>query len=322
MKGQNTWSYPVYVPLLWDRGDFYICRLAPGKDSIHLEWMPCGEEAAVYIRRSGEEDFSLAGSARENEYDITGLEPHTDYALYVAAGEKKSLVRLVRTGEAVGTVVNYLHPEDPYYAFSGQYLCSPSLLRLPDGGLLASMDLFGYATPQNLTLIFRSEDNGKTWHHLSELMPCFWGKLFLHRGDVYMLGCSTEYGDLLIGRSTDGGKTFGAPVTLLRGSNGKAGHCGVHKNPQPIFCHKGRLYGTLEWGAWANKEFCHAAGRPSGETATILTKTSPCTPAGSPPPVAHFILPPMASCRPSGPIQAVAAAILARMACCAPAGRP
>ena len=159
----------------------------------------------------------------------------------------------------MGTVVNYLHPDDPYYAFSGQYLCSPSLLRLPDGELLASMDLFGYNTPQNLTLIFRSDDDGQTWYHLSELMPCFWGKLFLHKGDVYMLGCSTEYGDLLIGRSTDGGKTFGAPVTLLRGSNGKAGQCGVHKNPQPVFRHNGRIYESLEWGAWANKEFCHAA---------------------------------------------------------------
>ena len=246
MIGQNTWSYPAYTPLLWERGELYISRLAPGKDCIHLEWMPCGE-TAVYIGKAGENHFSLAGSTTGCEYDIVGLETDTDYAIYVACGEKKSLVRLARTGETVGTVVNYLHPDDRYYAFSGNYLCSPSLLRLPDGGLLASMDLFGSGTPQNLTLIFRSDDDGQTWHHLSELMPCFWGKLFLHKGDVYMLGCSTEYGDLLIGRSTDGGKTFGAPVTLLRGSNGKSGHCGVHKNPQPVFRHKGRIYESLEW---------------------------------------------------------------------------
>ena len=90
-------------------------------------------------------------------------------------------------------------------------------------------------------------------------MPCFWGKLFLCKGDVYMLACSTEYGDLLIGRSTDGGKSFSAPVALLRGSNGKNGGEGVHKNPQNMVIKDGRLYGTLEWGAWANKEYCHAA---------------------------------------------------------------
>jgi hypothetical protein len=121
------------------------------------------------------------------------------------------------------------------------------------------MDLFAGSHPQNLTLIFRSDDNGETWHYVSELMPCFWGKMFIHKGELYMLSCSTEYGDLLIGKSIDGGKTFSAPIYLLRGANGKNGSSGVHKNPQNIFIHNGRLYNTLEWGAWANKEYCHAA---------------------------------------------------------------
>ena len=135
-----------------------------------------------------------------------------------ASENKKSRIRLARCGESVGAAVNYLHPDDEAYAFSGRYLCSPSLVRHPDGYLLASMDLFAGNHPQNLTLIFRSDDDGKTWHYVSELMPCFWGKLFIHKGELYMLSCSTEYGDLLIGRSDDGGKTWGAPTTLLRGS--------------------------------------------------------------------------------------------------------
>lgn len=138
-------------------------------------------------------------------------------------------------------------------------MCSPSLVRHPDGFLLASMDLFAGKHPQNLTLIYRSDDDGNSWHYVSELMPCFWGKMFLHRGELYMLSCSTEYGDLLIGKSTDGGKTFSSPVTLLRGSNGKNGNNGVHKNPQNVQYYNGRIYETLEWGAWANKDFCHAA---------------------------------------------------------------
>ena len=90
-------------------------------------------------------------------------------------------------------------------------------------------------------------------------MPCFWGKLFIHKGELYMLSCSTEYGDLLIGKSTDGGKTFSAPVTLLRGSNGKNGNVGVHKNPQNIMYFNGRIYNTLEWGSWDNYDYYHAA---------------------------------------------------------------
>jgi hypothetical protein len=90
-----------------------------------------------------------------------------------------------------------------------------------------------------------------------------------------MLSCSTEYGDLLIGKSVDGGKTFTAPICLLRGSNGKNGNTGCHKNPQNIIYHNGRIYGTLEWGSWKNTEFCHAAMVMScDENAYLLDPTS------------------------------------------------
>ncbi len=259
MKGCSTWSYAPYRPLLGETGDIYICRVVPGEKSIRLEWLEVGEECAVFCRQRGQEKFTLVGKTCESAWDIVGLDTETDYEFYVSARGKTSRVRLARTGCVVGTVVNYLHPEDEVYSFSGRYLCSPSLVRHPDGFLLASMDVYAGGHPQNLTLIFRSDDDGESWHYVSELMPCFWGKLFVHRGELYMLGCSTEYGDLLIGRSDDGGKTFSAPVALLRGANGKNGSCGVHKNPQNMLIHNGRLYGTLEWGAWANKTYGHAA---------------------------------------------------------------
>ena len=72
----------------------------------------------------------------------------------------------------------------------------------------------------------------------------------MHRGGLYLLACSTEYGDLLIARSDDGGRTFPAPSVLLRGA-GRTNEAGIHKNPQPPVLYKGRLWGTLEWGAWA-----------------------------------------------------------------------
>lgn len=260
MKGYSLWSYAPYKPLLRDVGDIYICRIAPSENEIHFEWLDIGNtEYSVYYRKLNDDDFILCGKTNGTEFDIKNLKTDTDYEFYIQSGEKKSLVRLARTGKTVGTVVNYLHPDDEAYSFSGRYLCSPSLVRHPDGFLLASMDLFASEHPQNLTLIFRSDDNGETWHYVSELMPCFWGKMFIHKGELYMLSCSTEYGDLLIGKSTDGGKTFSAPVCLLRGSNGKKGNDGVHKNPQNIFIHNSRIYNTFEWGSWANKQYCHAA---------------------------------------------------------------
>ncbi len=259
MKGHGLWSYHPYQPLLFDAGEPYICRLAPAATAIRLEWQPTGQPCKVFCRRRGDGDFVCCGVTEKAGFDIADLSENTDYEFYVSSGETRSRVRLARTGVPVGTVVNYLHPDDEAYAFSGRYLCSPSLVRYPDGTLLASMDLYAHDYPQNLTLLFRSDDGGANWHRVSELMPCFWGKLFLHNGELYMLACSTEYGDLLIGKSTDKGETFSAPVALLRGSGGRNGGVGVHKNPQNVVSYRGRLYETLEWGSWANKAYFHAA---------------------------------------------------------------
>ncbi len=260
MKGQSLWSYAPYKPFFHETGGIYICRTAPTESTIHLEWLDAEDNNyTVRYRKRGDNEFVTYCQTQKTKCDITGLEADSDYEFFVSAGEKKSRTRLARCGKSVGITVNYLHPDDEAYSYSGRYLCSPSLVRHPNGYLLASMDVYAGACPQNLTLIFRSDDDGKTWHYVSELMPCFWGKLFVHKNELYMLACSTEYGDLLIGKSTDGGKTFSAPVSLLRGLNGKNGSCGVHKNPQNMLTYGGRLYGTLEWGSWKNADYYHAA---------------------------------------------------------------
>ena len=256
MQKSIKWSYRPYKPFFFDSGDIYICRIAPGKNYVELEWL--GDESAeyeVFYTTDDEHRFS-SKKVKGCRTTLTGLFEIQEYKIYVQCGDKKSRVRTVITGEVPGTVINYLNPDDKAYSFSGSALCSPSFVRHPDGYLLSSMDVFELNAPQNLTLIFRSDDDGKTWRYVTDLFPCYWGKLFIHKGDVYMISTSTEYGDLLIGRSTDGGNSFEAPTVLLRGScsNKKAG---VHRSPQNIIYHKGRLYVTFEWGAW--NEGYHAA---------------------------------------------------------------
>lgn len=252
MKYNKSWSYAPYRPLCSEVGDIYICRIAPYKQSVVFDWIDTGEaEYSVYFRERDCGEFILSGVTKEKTYTIKNLKDGCEYEFYVEADGKRSRIRFAKCCEPVsGSIVNYLHPDDEAYSFSGKYLCSPSLVRHPDGYLLASMDLFDYGAPQNLTLIYRSDDEGETWRYVSELFPCFWGKMFIHKGELYILAASTEYGDLLIGKSADGGRTFTEPVVLFRGSNGKKGGVGVHKNPQPVVEFDGRLWNTMEYGSW------------------------------------------------------------------------
>ena len=249
MRGITTWSFKPYHPALHANNAIYISRIAPGIRCVTLDWFTeCEGVFNVIYKKINSPDENIIETYL-NTIIIENLDDECDYEVYITCSEGKSHTRLFRTGFVPGTVVNYLHPEDTVYKFSGSSLCSPSLLKLGDGTLLASMDVFEGGYPQNLTLIYKSCDGGETWEHLTELFPCFWGKLFLHNGAVYMLAMSTEYGDILIGSSVDGGKNFCMPTVIARGScQNKA--AGWHKAPMVVTPHKGRLWTGVDYGSW------------------------------------------------------------------------
>ena len=262
MKVNKNWSYHRYLPLNeTERAKSpYVCRIAPFENGFSFDFKDEVVSGVSYALEYGKRDSEdknvvpLYGFT----YTVEGLQTDTDYAFCVVRSDgKRSTNRLVRTGASVGTVVNYLHPDDMEYSFSGRYLCSPSLLRLPNGDLLASMDVYAWEQPQNLTLIFISHDDGKTWSHHCELFPCFWGKMFLIKDKLYMLGCSTEYGDLLIGSSDDGGKTWGQPTVLGRGPCHN-GFDGWHRAPMSVLVKDGRVMTDIQYGSWKSGFFCNA----------------------------------------------------------------
>jgi len=262
MKGTACWDVRPYRRLTEMNQALspYICRVAPFETGFAFEWFDCGapdEAHAVLYRERGSAQAMQEMTVQECTASVSGLKTDTDYEFVLkrADGSAQSRLRLVRTGVYPGTVINYLHPEDEAYITSGRYLCSPSLVKLPNGALLASMDVYAGGAPQNLTLIFRSDDCGRNWRYVTDLMPCFWGKLFWHRDALYILGCSTEYGDLLIGRSDDEGRTWSAPAALFRGSRGDVG---MHKAPMPVVEHEGKLYTCVEYGAWKAETNYHA----------------------------------------------------------------
>lgn len=256
MRGSNKIQHKPYCPPIFRESlkKPYICRLAPGKDSIEFEWFDnfCdGTHTVWYGIRGAEEKQSLVLSGPVVR--IEGLKSDVDYELYVEAENGlKSNLRLARTGAIPegAVVINYLHPEDGQYDFSGRFLCSPSVARTKSGRIVAGMDVFAGADAQTLTLLFKSEDDGKTWRYLTDLHPFYWASLFYHRDVLYILGLTTEYGNLQIACSEDEGESWSAPVTLFYGSNYSCKYGGVHRAPMQINQYNGRLYTSCEYGCW------------------------------------------------------------------------
>ena len=156
---------------------------------------------------------------------------------------------------------NELRYQDPA---TQVYLGSPSIVRLPDGALLATHDYFGPCSPhdlqgrEHLTSVYRSDDDGASWRNLTHISDAFWPNLFVHDGAAYLLGASAHYGSIVIRRSTDGGFTWTRPLDptsglLFPGGPGTQAP-NYHCAPMPVLEHEGRLYRafednlTAEWG--------------------------------------------------------------------------
>jgi hypothetical protein len=258
MNGQASWDFRPYSLLNETQKREYpsICRVAPAAGGCTIEWFDNGAPGAaheLHYRQIATGEPPVTVKAEGPVVVLTGLKNRGEYQAWVAREgepEAASGVRRFRTGSYPGQVINYLHPRDNAYAFSGSYLASPGITRTSSGRLLVSMDVFGHRTPQNLQIIFKSDDQGETWQYLCELFPSFWGKIFTHGSRVYMLSVVNEYGDLQIGYSEDDGRHWSKPVTLFPGS-GNNGEPGLHKGVVPVILHKNRLWTAVEYGCWS-----------------------------------------------------------------------
>jgi hypothetical protein len=143
---------------------------------------------------------------------------------------------------------------EPKTSFVG----SPSIVIMPDGSYVASHDFFGAkARLARITRVFSSTDRGATWSRIGELNDLTWATLFLHRGALYLIGAAKEYGNIVLRRSTDGGRTW---------TRAEDGHTGVlvegrfHCGPTPVVFHDGRIWRAFEHytgtdGSWSGNYF-------------------------------------------------------------------
>jgi hypothetical protein len=137
---------------------------------------------------------------------------------------------------------------------SMSYIGSPSLAVLPSGDYVASHDFFGPGSTRDTTVLFISTDRGKTWRKQAQIKGQWWSTLFVHRQHLYLLGTTREYGNCVIRRSLDAGKTWTEPKDKDSGLLLDTGmyHCA----PVPVVKHNGRLWRAMEeytgpkWGAF------------------------------------------------------------------------
>ena len=136
------------------------------------------------------------------------------------------------------------------------YTYSPGLCRMPDGRLIATLDLGGPGAkdlpgPKGARLgkqlqckVFTSDDRGRTWIHRVDL-PTFHATPFLAGDSLYLLG---HAGDLNIARSDDGGETWSDTCKLTEGQiwTGHA-HNVVHANGSVYIAMERYTQGRINW---------------------------------------------------------------------------
>ena len=140
-----------------------------------------------------------------------------------------------------GVIIDHI-PSD-----AQRYIGSPSLCILPDGSYVASHDVFGPKSEEynsGRTHIFRSTDKGETWEPLAIIKGQYWSGLFVHKGQLYILGTSRAHGNLVIRRSTDGGRTWSTPYDKHHGLLREGEY---HTAPTPVLLHNGRLWRAVEY---------------------------------------------------------------------------
>jgi hypothetical protein len=139
-------------------------------------------------------------------------------------------------GAIPGSVIaNSTEPESLYHG-------TPSIVRLPDGALVASHDFFGPAAGNRFARILRSTNDGLSWQEITSL-DASWSNLFLHDGALYFMGPNRARDQVVLRRSDDGGFTWTEPTNS---SNGILLTGIFHSSAMPMLVHNGRIWRAME----------------------------------------------------------------------------
>lgn len=226
----------------------FRCR---GKYNPYIKLTVCESESQKVVREVDVFSTSKIFSVDKllNDVDYTAEVVVFDYDGKELARSNK---RLFRTGYFPGHVINYIHPQDLTYSYSGRFVGTPNIVRLKNGTYIASHDVFDTTGHGALCLFFVSKDYGKTWNYISRIEKCAWGNLFLKDEKIYMYGISDcNDGDLVIYCSEDDCVSWSKPVVLFKHQKEFA----VRSSPTAYAEYNGRL-----WFYFNNYNYSDKAG--------------------------------------------------------------
>lgn len=134
---------------------------------------------------------------------------------------------------------------------------SPGIAVLPDGRLIATMDLGGKgaarlpgsdpeAAHSNVCKIFLSDDHGGTWRHVQDF-PFLHARPFVAGSAVYVLG---HNGDLMITRSDDWGETWSPVSKLTEGESWHQSACNVWYTDDRLYLVMERVDRSTPFKGW------------------------------------------------------------------------
>lgn len=140
-----------------------------------------------------------------------------------------------------GTVIRH----EP--ASSGVYVGAPSIVILPDSTYVASLNFTsiqgGDHGTVHKTAVYASYDKGKTWDLLSEIDKQRWSTLFYHRDALYLIGVYEAFGNAVIRKSMDGGRSWSHPDDSKSGLLAEGRY---HCAPVPVVINRGRIWRAYE----------------------------------------------------------------------------
>ena len=130
---------------------------------------------------------------------------------------------------------------------TGIFIGSPSICILPDGSYVVSSDEFGPKSSEYKSAkshIYKSIDMGESWTHIATLNGQFWSTLFYVEDNLYIMGTNKHHGNVIIRRSTDGGKTWSIPYDS---KNGLLLEGEYHTAPVPVLVYGNRIWRAVEY---------------------------------------------------------------------------